>query len=161
MPAHPPDTSPPRPAPPAAGTFPASILTGDVPSSTPPMTMAFCAVEGAKALAARSRRDAKAVHDVCLGCVRNTLRYVRGGYLCRAQPGELKYLVAFADAEVAVHWALMLQVSDVVTRTGRLRSNGHGDWWCIYMRRWRVISFPPLSEWAQQVFVAGLTAGSL
>jgi len=34
------------------------------------------------------------------------------GYLCRQQPGALRYMVAFKDPARAVKWCLMLQVDD-------------------------------------------------
>ncbi len=66
----------------------------------PPITMAFAIVDGGKTFAARHRRDVRRVNDVCAACIRSCLRVVPGGYLCRLQDGDLKYMVAFASPEV-------------------------------------------------------------
>ena len=43
---------------------------------------------------------AKTVHSVIAQCIHNTLRQIPGGYLCRLQDGDLKYMVCFASAKV-------------------------------------------------------------
>eukprot|EP00775_Hariotina_reticulata_P001620 gene1620-1960_t len=37
------------------------------------------------------------------------LRFVPGGYLCRMQEGDLKYMLAFASARGALEWCLLVQ----------------------------------------------------
>ena len=64
--------------------------------------MAFCIVENGKSYMARSRgRDARRVHEIIVACIRAVLRVVPGGYLCRQQDGDLKYMVAFSSPRVS------------------------------------------------------------
>ena len=48
------------------------------------------------------------VHQLLSRCIRETLRVIRGGYLCREQPGDLKYMVVFGSPQVGrlAAWAL-------------------------------------------------------
>ncbi len=54
----------------------------------PDITMVFAIVDNGKGFAAKNRRDARRVHDVCAACIRTCLRSVAGGYLCRMQVGN-------------------------------------------------------------------------
>lgn len=95
----------------APGTDAAPL--GDVTDTRivlPPVTMVFCIVEGGKYYAAtKSRNNARLVHIICSACIRETLRHVKGGYLCREQDGDLKYMVVFHDSEAALKWCLIIQ----------------------------------------------------
>jgi hypothetical protein len=47
------------------------------------------------------RADARQeVHMLCSRTIKETLRVMPEGYLCREQPGDLKYMVAFASPKV-------------------------------------------------------------
>jgi hypothetical protein len=60
----------------------------------------FARVDGGKQLLAWNKADALAVNEGVVGVLLAALRAVRGGYLCRVQEGELKYMVAFYDPQV-------------------------------------------------------------
>jgi hypothetical protein len=66
----------------------------------PSITMAFARVDGGKQLLSWNKGDAQAVNERVLQVLMMGLRAVRGGYLCRVQEGELKYMVAFYDPQV-------------------------------------------------------------
>lgn len=97
----------------ASGAWDAASLQHDLggeETSLPPVTMVFAAVEGAKALsrwrrASELRRLAAMIRNVMLAM----LEVVPGGYLCREQEAELKYMLAFADAANGLQWCLMVQ----------------------------------------------------
>ncbi|KAI8476209.1 MAG: hypothetical protein J3K34DRAFT_271511 [Monoraphidium minutum] len=76
----------------------------------PPVTMVFAAVEGAKALS-RARRDPelRALALLLRSTLRAALECVPGGYLCREQEGDLKYMLAFDSAAGALTWCLLAQ----------------------------------------------------
>ncbi|EFJ44638.1 hypothetical protein VOLCADRAFT_95039 [Volvox carteri f. nagariensis] len=97
----------------APGTLKVPLGPADIvapnPTSMPYITMAFAIVEGAKEFAGKHRQDVQRVSDMCTACIRACLRVVCGGYMCRSQDGELKYMVAFACPESAVEWAVLLQ----------------------------------------------------
>lgn len=83
-----------------SGTVDAPVGPTSGPLSLPPITMAFCIADNGKAYVARYRRDARRVHDIIAACINAALRLVQGGYLCRMQDGDLKYMVAFAAPQV-------------------------------------------------------------
>ena len=74
----------------APGTLQAALGPLDVSHPIPNITMVFCMVEGGKAFAARSRAEAKVVHEVLSRAISDTLDDFPGGYLCRKQDGDLK-----------------------------------------------------------------------
>lgn len=72
--------------------------------------MVFAAVEGARGMmrwrrAAETRTVARLLRRVLLAA----LDAVPGGYLCREQEGELKYMLAFPSAAAALQWCLLVQ----------------------------------------------------
>jgi hypothetical protein len=69
----------------------------------PSITMAFARVDGGKQLLAWNKADAQAVNERVVQVLMMGLRAVRGGYLCRVQEAELKYMVAFYDPQVCVY----------------------------------------------------------
>lgn len=70
-------------------------------SPLPSITMAFARIEGGKQLLAWNKSDAlDVVNEKVVAALMAGLRAVRGGYLCRVQEGELKYMVAFYDPQV-------------------------------------------------------------
>ncbi|GLI65643.1 hypothetical protein VaNZ11_009242 [Volvox africanus] len=93
----------------APGTLEAPLGAVEGPLELPAITMAFAIAEGGKTYATRYRRDVRRVNDVAAACIRACLRVVSGGYLCRLQDGDLKYMVAFATPQAALEWALLLQ----------------------------------------------------
>lgn len=68
----------------------------------PPVTIVFCSVDGAARAALRAGAPAAAqtVHCLLRDCVLQTLRAFLGGYLCRDQEGELRFLLAFNTPQV-------------------------------------------------------------
>lgn len=82
------------------GTFDAPLGDLDVNSKIRPVTMVFCAAEAGRQFCMLHRRQARLVHKEILACIRNTLRFMPTGYLCRAQEGELKYMVVFSNPQV-------------------------------------------------------------
>lgn len=66
----------------------------------PSIAMVFARVDGGKQLLARDKAEGYALNDVVVGVLMKGLRAVRGGYLCRVQEAELKYMVAFYDPQV-------------------------------------------------------------
>jgi hypothetical protein len=60
----------------------------------------FCGVESAGKLRWRRAEARQEVHQLCSRAMRETLRVMPDGYLCREQPGELRYIVAFASPQV-------------------------------------------------------------
>ncbi|GIL61956.1 hypothetical protein Vafri_16318 [Volvox africanus] len=93
----------------APGTLQAPLGAVEGPLELPAITMAFAIAEAGKTYAGKYRRDVRRVNDVAAACIRACLRVVSGGYLCRLQDGDLKYMVAFASPEAALEWALLLQ----------------------------------------------------
>jgi hypothetical protein len=71
--------------------------------------MVFCSVDGVKKLRWRRAEAQQEVHQLCSRAIKETLRAMPEGYLCREQPGDLKYMVAFASPSAALEWALLLQ----------------------------------------------------
>ena len=47
------------------------------------------------------------LHEVILRIMRFILEDVPGGYLCRGQEGDLKYMLAFDTARGALKWCLV------------------------------------------------------
>jgi hypothetical protein len=73
----------------------------------------FCSIDGAKKLRWRRAEARQEVHQLCSRCIRETLRSMPEGYLSGEQPGDLKYMVAFASPEVSEDkgarlWALRI-----------------------------------------------------
>ncbi len=64
------------------------------------VTMVFCGVDGAGMLRWKRADARQEVHQCCSHAIRETLRVMPEGYLCREQPGDLKYMVAFSSAKV-------------------------------------------------------------
>jgi hypothetical protein len=62
--------------------------------------MVFARVDGGKQLLSWNKADAQAVNESVVQVFMQGLRAVRGGYPCRVQEGELKYMVAFYDPQV-------------------------------------------------------------
>lgn len=99
----------------APGAVAATLTAGDVAqlegmADMPPVTMVFAAVEGAKALA-RARRDGelRQLAAVLRATLLATLEVVPGGYLCREQENDLKYMVSFSGAAEALQWCMLVQ----------------------------------------------------
>jgi hypothetical protein len=70
----------------------------------------FAAVEGAKSLLRwRRAAEAAAVAPLLRRVMAAALDAVPGGYLCREQEGELKYMLAFPSAAAALEWCLLVQ----------------------------------------------------
>jgi hypothetical protein len=76
----------------------------------PPVTVVFASVEGAKGLL-RWRRggESHSVAHLLRLTMLAALDAVPGGYLCREQEGELKYMLAFSSAGRALQWCLLVQ----------------------------------------------------
>lgn len=75
----------------------------------PPVTMVFMAVEGPEQLVKRRRPFTPVVQGLLNRVVRDALRRL-GGYLCRVQEGDMKFMVAFASPVTALEWCLLVQV---------------------------------------------------
>lgn len=75
----------------------------------PPVTMVFMAVEGSDQLVRRRRPFTAVVQTLLSRVVRDSLRRL-GGYLCRVQEGDMKFMVAFASPVTALEWCLLVQV---------------------------------------------------
>lgn len=75
----------------------------------PPVTMVFMAVEGPEQLVRRRRPFTPLVQSLLNRVVRDALRRL-GGYLCRVQEGDMKFMVAFGDPVTALEWCLLVQV---------------------------------------------------
>jgi hypothetical protein len=71
--------------------------------------MVFMAVEGPEQLVRRRRSFTPIVQGLLCRVVRDALRRL-GGYLCRVQEGDMKFMVAFADPLTALEWCLLVQV---------------------------------------------------
>ncbi len=82
------------------GSLPPLLSSNPVP----PVTLVFTSVEGAKMFASRRRHLAKEVHAHLSPLLLEAARHVGGGYLCRMQPGDLKYMAAFATPLAALEW---------------------------------------------------------
>lgn len=68
-----------------------------------PVTAVFCGVDAAARAALLSGVPSAAVqktHRLLRECVLQTLRAFPGGYLCRDQEGELRFLLAFSSPQV-------------------------------------------------------------
>uniref|UniRef100_A0A383VRV6 Guanylate cyclase domain-containing protein n=1 Tax=Tetradesmus obliquus TaxID=3088 RepID=A0A383VRV6_TETOB len=75
----------------------------------PPVTMVFLVVEGAKVFGKGRRPLVKEVHAQLAALLVEALKHTQGGYLCRMQEGDLKYMVAFSSARSALEWCLLVQ----------------------------------------------------
>jgi class 3 adenylate cyclase len=94
----------------AAVLGPEDALAPPQDAAMPPVTLVFAAVEGAKALArARREADVRALAAVLGTTLLATLEAFPGGYLCRQQEGDLKYMLAFPEASAALQWCLLAQ----------------------------------------------------
>jgi hypothetical protein len=76
--------------------------------------MVFMAVEGPEQLVRRRRTFTPRVQVLLSRVVRDALRRL-GGYLCRVQEGDMKFMVAFASPVTALEWCLLVQVRQVLT----------------------------------------------
>ena len=79
------------------GTFIAPIGAFDGPIDLPPVTMVFSSVEGGKSF---GRRESKGVHQVIASAIQSTIRAIDGGYCCRMQEVDLKYMTVFSSSQV-------------------------------------------------------------
>ncbi|KAG1652770.1 hypothetical protein FOA52_009371, partial [Chlamydomonas sp. UWO 241] len=96
----------------APGTLSLPLSSDEiVPPGLPDVavTMVFASVEGAKMFTAMNRRTARYAHDEIVAVMRSVLLQMPGGYLVRAQDGDLKYMVAFCSPELAVLWCVAVQ----------------------------------------------------
>eukprot|EP00775_Hariotina_reticulata_P008470 gene8470-8653_t len=75
----------------------------------PDIAMVFARVDGGKQLMLRDKTEGLLVNGTVLAVIAEALKAVPGGYLCRVQDGEMKYMVAFHDAQDALEWALVVQ----------------------------------------------------
>ena len=73
----------------------------------------FIQVDSGKAYAAKHRSDAAEIHSTLQTLIKSTLRLCPGGYLAKAQDGELKYLLTFSTTEAAVFWCFQLQMASI------------------------------------------------
>jgi hypothetical protein len=62
--------------------------------------MIFLIVDGAKKLRWKRADARQEVHMLCSRTIKETLRVMPEGYLCREQPGDLKYMVCFSSPKV-------------------------------------------------------------
>ncbi|GAX74580.1 hypothetical protein CEUSTIGMA_g2029.t1 [Chlamydomonas eustigma] len=94
----------------APGTLSAQFCGGGIarPSDGPPpmVTMVFTCVENGKIL---PRHVANIVNNLITHIVQKALTEVNGGYLCRIQGGDLKYMLAFSNPKAALIWCLTVQ----------------------------------------------------
>jgi hypothetical protein len=86
------------------------LLSNPLMQPLPPVTMVFMAVEGPEQLVRRRRTFTPLVQSLLSRVVRDALRRL-GGYLCRVQDGDMKFMVAFASPVTAMEWCLLVQVS--------------------------------------------------
>eukprot|EP00775_Hariotina_reticulata_P011161 gene11161-11311_t len=102
----------------ALAAIPASVGSADAtllpapsagPSLLAPVTMVFAAVDGGRALVNGKPDTATFVDGVLSRIMQALLLVMPDGYLCRQQPGALRYMLAFKDPARAVKWCLMLQ----------------------------------------------------
>lgn len=100
------DREPPGPLPSRAASMFAPQLLGGVP--LPPVTMVFMGVDHCDSLVKRRRSFAPKVAGLLGRVVRDALRRT-GGYLCRVQEGDLKFMVAFGSPVSALEWCLVVQ----------------------------------------------------
>jgi hypothetical protein len=86
----------------AGGTYCASTRGSSVQMycPLPDITMVFARVDGGKQLMLRDKTEGLLVNDMVLAVITEALKAVPGGYLCRVQDGEMKYMVAFHAAQV-------------------------------------------------------------
>jgi hypothetical protein len=73
-------------------------------SPRPQVTTVFCSIDGARRLRWRRAEARQEVHQLCSRAIKETLRAMPEGYLSGEQPGDLKYMVAFASPEVGRSW---------------------------------------------------------
>lgn len=85
------------------------LYPSPVMAPLPPVTMVFMAVEGPDQLVKRRRPFTPVVQALLNRVVRDALRRL-GGYLCRVQEGDMKFMVAFASPVTALEWCLVVQV---------------------------------------------------
>jgi hypothetical protein len=64
------------------------------------ITMVFLIVDGAKKLRWKRAEARQEMHLLCSRTIKETLRVMTEGYLCREQPGDLKYMVCFSNPKV-------------------------------------------------------------
>ena len=100
----------------APGSFGFPLGSADKSKSNvcePFVATVFLQVDGGKAYATKYRSDAVELHLTLLALIKSTLRLIPGGYLAKAQDGELKYLLSFTTTEAAVYWAAQLQLASL------------------------------------------------
>lgn len=90
-------------------TFSSPCMFNPILQPLPPVTMVFMAVEGPEQLVRRRRTFTPVVQSLLSRVVRDALRRL-GGYLCRVQEGDMKFMVAFASPVTALEWCLLVQV---------------------------------------------------
>jgi hypothetical protein len=66
------------------------------------VTAVFCSIDGARKLRWKRADARQEVHSLCSRAIRACLRAMPEGYISGEQPGELKYMVAFARPEVGL-----------------------------------------------------------
>ncbi|WIA10689.1 hypothetical protein OEZ85_010869 [Tetradesmus obliquus] len=74
----------------------------------PAVTMVFMSAENPEQLVRRRRSFTPKVQALLHQAVRDGLRRC-GGYLCRVQEGDLRFMVAFASPVAALEWCLVVQ----------------------------------------------------
>jgi hypothetical protein len=94
----------------SSGSMQAPQICSPLIQPLPPVTMVFMAVEGPELLVRRRRTFTPRVQALLSRVVRDALRRL-GGYLCRVQEGDMKFMVAFASPVTALEWCLLVQVS--------------------------------------------------
>lgn len=96
----------------APGALLAPVSSADVALTgleLPHVTIAFCAVDDAKAYSLRNRSDARQVHLALQAVIRSVVRQVPGGYFVKEQDGELKFMLAFKHPTVALMVCMAIQ----------------------------------------------------
>jgi hypothetical protein len=85
------------------------MLSNPLMQPLPAVTMVFMAVEGPEQLVRRRRTFTPLVQSLLSRVVRDSLRRL-GGYLCRVQEGDMKFMVVFGSPVTALEWCLLVQV---------------------------------------------------
>eukprot|EP00878_Enallax_costatus_P046993 GHUV01057339.1.p1 GENE.GHUV01057339.1~~GHUV01057339.1.p1 ORF type:complete len:472 (+),score=123.21 GHUV01057339.1:459-1874(+) len=74
----------------------------------PPVTMVFASIEQPEQLLKRRKSLAPRLIHLLNKVVRDALRRC-GGYLCRLQEGDLRFMLAFSNPATALEWCLIVQ----------------------------------------------------
>lgn len=119
----------------SSGSMQAPQVCSPLMQPLPPVTMVFMAVEGPEQLVRRRRTFTPRVQVLLSRVVRDALRRL-GGYLCRVQEGDMKFMVAFASPVTALEWCLLVQVSGL--RVGGTSPVGYA--WLVQL------TCPPVAE---------------